>query len=74
VSANQFGTFDCPRQRLESDSVQAIAVSQAGTRQEAMLLMKPLDWVRTELGLWQLRTGSIPERTRLELVEDAVIG
>jgi hypothetical protein len=38
-----------------------------------MLLMKGLDWVRTALGYWQLRTGPIPERTRLELVEEGSI-
>ena len=74
LSANQFGTFDCLAQDWKADSVQAIAVSQSGTRQEAMLLMKPLDWVRTALGYWQLRTGYISERTRLELVEDGIVG
>ena len=74
LSADEFGTFDCFTRDWKADSVHAIAVSQAGTRQEAMLLMKPFDWVRTTLGLWQLRTGSFPERTRLELVEDGVIG
>jgi hypothetical protein len=74
LSADQFGTFDCLARDWKEDSVQAVAVSQSGTRQEAMLLMKPLDWVRTALGYWQLRTGSIPEGTRLELVEDGVIG
>jgi hypothetical protein len=74
LSADRFGIFDCFARDWKADSVRAIAVSRAGTRQEAMLLMKPFDWVRTALGLWQLRTGSIPERTRLELVEDGTIG
>jgi len=75
LSADQFGTFDCQAHNWTKDSVMPIAVSQAGTRQEAMLLMKPLDWVRTALGLWQLRTGStVAEHTRLELVEDGLIG
>jgi hypothetical protein len=74
LSADQFGSFDCVTRDWKEDSVQAIAVSQAGTRLEAMLLMKPLDWVRTSLGHWQLRTGSIREHARLELVEDGFIG
>ena len=74
LSADQFGIFDCFARDWKADSVQAVAVSQSGTSEEAMLLMKPFDWVRTALGRWQLRTGSIPERTRLELVEDGTIG
>jgi len=74
MSADQFGTFDCVARDWKADSVKAIAVSQAGTRQEAMLLMKPLDWVRTSLGLWQLRAGPVPQGTRLEVVEDGVFG
>lgn len=74
LSADQFGTFDCLARDWKADSVQAIAVSQSGKKQEAMLLMKPLDWVRTALGLCQLRTGSIPEHPRLALVENEVTG
>ena len=74
LSADQFGTFDFVARDWKADSVQAIAVSQSGTKQEAMLLMKPLDWVRTALGLWRLGTGAMPEHARLELVEDGVIG
>ena len=74
LSAEQFGTFDCLARDWKADFVQAIAVSQSGPRQEAMLLMKPFAWVRTALGCWQLRTGPIAERTRLELVEELGIG
>jgi|SRR5579864_7454967 len=31
-----------------------IAISHFKTRFEALILMKPGDWVRTELGMWQL--------------------
>jgi len=74
LSADQFGAFDCLAPDWKADSVRAIAVSQCGARQEAMLLMKPLDWVRTALGLWQLRTEcSVFPSARLELVEDGVV-
>jgi len=33
---------------------QVIAVSQLREKQEAMLLMKPSDWVQTSTGFWQL--------------------
>ena len=74
LSADQCGTFNCLASGWAADSVMMIAVSQSSAKREAMLLMKPLDWVRTAVGLCQLRTGPIPEHTRLELVEDGVIG
>lgn len=75
LTAEQFGAFDCFAPDWKADSVRAIAVSQCDARQEAMLLMKPLDWVRTTLGLWQLRACSAASKSaRLELVEDGVVG
>ena len=75
LSADEFGAFDCLSPDWKADSVKAIAVSQCRARQEAMLLMKPLDWVRTMLGLWQLKTDSAGSHSaRLELLEDGVAG
>jgi hypothetical protein len=34
-----------------------IAVSHLRDKQEALLLMKPLDWVRSSLGTWQLKAA-----------------
>ena len=74
LSADEFGAFDCLASDWKADSVRAVAVSQCGPRQEAMLLMKPLDWVRTTLGVWQLRTGySVSQHARLDLVEQKVV-
>ena len=74
-SNDQFGTLDCQRSDWKAASVLPIAVSESREKQEAMLLMKPLDWVRTTLGVWQLKTGPTPRhRARLELLEDGVIG
>jgi len=74
LSTEQFGAFDCLAPDWKADSARAIAVSQCGARQEAMLLMRPFDWARTTLGLWQLKTVStVSESARLELVEDGVV-
>ena len=55
-------------------SVLPIAVSESREKQEAMLLMKRLDWVRTTLGVWQLKTGpNSIQSARLELLEDGAI-
>jgi hypothetical protein len=72
LSTDQCGTFDCLTPDWKADSVGMIAVSQSGAKQEAMLLMKPLDWVRTRLGLWQLRTEPLGSHSRLELVENEI--
>jgi len=55
-------------------SVLPIAVSESREKQEAMLLMKRLDWVRTTLGVWQLKTGpNSIQSARLELLEDSAV-
>ena len=72
LSADQHGTFDCLAPDWKADSVRLIALSQFGAKQEAMLLMKPLDWVRTRLGVWQLKTETPAPYQGLELVESQV--
>lgn len=75
LSSDRFGTFDCQRRDWKATSVLPIAVSESREKQEAMLLMKPLDWVRTNLGVWQLKTKHTPPHdARLELLEDGVVG
>jgi hypothetical protein len=74
VSNDQFGSFDCRRSNWKAASVLAIAVSESREKQEAMLLMKPLDWVRTTLGVWQLKPWlTQTQSARLELLEDGVL-
>ena len=72
-SSDQSGKLDCQRSDWKAASVLPIAVSESREKQEAMLLMKPLDWVRTTLGVWQLKTGLAPQSARLELLEDGVL-
>ena len=55
----------------KSGSAMPIAVSSSGCRQEAMLLMKPLDTVRTSLGVWRLKPGpNVRYGASLELVDE----
>jgi hypothetical protein len=72
LSADLHSTFECSAPEWKADSVRVIALSQAGAKQEAMLLMKPLDWVRTRLGLWQLTTKTLAPYQSLESVESEV--
>jgi len=75
ISNDRFGAFDCQKRDWKATSVLPIAVSESREKQEAMLLMKPLDWVRTALGVWQLVTRpTVPHDARLELLEDGVVG
>ena len=74
LSSDRFGVL-----RFEgsdtSGSPTPLAVSRIGEKQEAMLLMKAGDWVRSTLGIWQLRvTSNLRHGASLELLEDAVLG
>jgi hypothetical protein len=49
-------------------------VSHLGEEQEAMLLMKAGDWVRTGLGIWQLRVApNLRHGASLHLLEDEIL-
>lgn len=74
ASSERFGAFDFDDRAWKSCSVLPIAVSRLRDRQEAMLLMRPLDWFRTSLGFWQLRVASsLSNGASLELLEGAVL-
>jgi hypothetical protein len=73
VSSDRFGAL-----RFEgserSGSLTPIAASQIGEKQEAMLLMKAGDWVRSTLGVWQLTVApNLRHGASLQLLEDAVL-
>ena len=73
VSSDECGEFNFNDSGWKSESAMPIAVSHLRDKQEAMLLMKPHDWVRTALGVWQLKTASaLPQGASLELLEDGV--
>lgn len=74
ISNDRFGAFDCQKSDWKAASVLPIAVSESREKQEAMLLMKPLDWVRTTLGIWQLKISlNAPRGAQLLLLEDGVV-
>ncbi len=74
VSSDRFGGFDFEDAGWKSQSVTPIAVSHLREKQEAMLLMRAGDWIRSALGFWQLRVSSnLPHGASLELLEDAAL-
>jgi hypothetical protein len=57
-----------------SGSPTPIAVSRVGERQEAMLLMKAGDWIRSALGVWQFTVApNLRSGASLQLLEEAVL-
>jgi hypothetical protein len=73
VSSERFGGFDFEDVGWRSQSVTPIAVSHLREKQEAILLMQGGDWVRTALGVWQLKVATgLPHGVALELLEDGI--
>jgi hypothetical protein len=73
VSADRFGRFDFNSPEWRSGSTVPIAVSQFEEKQEAVLLMKPMAWIKTALGVWQLKVApSLPGGASMKLLEEAV--
>ena len=68
ISSNQHGYFDPNVTAWKSETVIAVAVSQFHEKCEALLLMKPGDWVKTMLGIWQLKTTGMRETAMLDLL------
>lgn len=74
VSSDRCGPFNFAESRWKSESVVPIAVSSLGDRQEGMLLMKPFAYVRSSLGIWQLKTTvDVPHRLPLEMLKEQML-
>jgi len=74
VSSRRFGALSFEASEWKSEFLTPIAVSHIGERQEAMLLMKAGDWVRSTLGIWQLRVApNLRHGASLELREQNVL-
>jgi hypothetical protein len=74
VSSGRFGSLSFEASDWKSESLTPIAVSHIGERQEALLLMQAGDWVRSILGIWQLRVApNLLHGASLELLEDAAL-
>jgi hypothetical protein len=69
LASERCGAFDCRNSGWKSESVVPIAVSQHRDRAEALLLMRPGDWVKTSLGIWQLRAADTQHDAALILME-----
>jgi hypothetical protein len=73
VSSDRFGGFDFEDPGWRSQSVTPIAVSYLREKQEAMLLMRAGDWVRSALGVWQLKVATgLSHGAALQLLEDGI--
>jgi hypothetical protein len=71
VSSDRLGMVAFHTGEWKSASVMTVAASDSGEKQEAMLLMRPFDWLRTTLGVWQLKNErSLPHGAALELLEE----
>jgi hypothetical protein len=74
VSSDRYGPFNFHESGWKSESVMPIAVSCLGDKQEAMLLMKPLGYVRSSLGVWQLKaTVDLHHCPALKLLEEQML-
>ena len=74
VSSDRCGPFNFAESGWKSESVVPIAVSSLGDRQEAILLMKPFAYVRSALGIWQLKTTvDVPHCPSFELLEEQML-
>jgi hypothetical protein len=75
ISGERYGECDFTAGCWHSPLARVIAASQLRNMQEAMLLMKPGDWVKTICGFWQLRVSAhLPFGAMLELVGDHLPG
>jgi hypothetical protein len=59
------GQIEFTSRTWKSENAQPISVSLRGSRYEAMLLLGPNDWIRTDLGFWAISQ----DEERLELIE-----
>jgi len=69
VKSESCGAFDCRLRNWKSETSRPIALSHNKDRLEALLLMRPGDWVRTNLGAWRLVPTHSSNRALLMLEE-----
>jgi hypothetical protein len=75
VSSDRFGSFDFADEGWKCQSVTPIALSHLLDMQEGLLLMQAGDWVRSVVGIWQLRLDSkFANGASLEPREDTLPG
>jgi len=71
---DRHGKFDFASADWISPSSVVLAASELREQQEAMLLLQPGDWVRSHLGIWQLRLSErMPYGAWLELTDGPIV-
>lgn len=74
VSSDKCGLFNFGEPGWKSELVMPIAVSRLGDKQEALVLMDPAVYVRSSLGIWQLKTAvGVSQCASLELLEKQML-
>ena len=74
LSSETIGAIDFGDAGWKSSSAMPIAISSSGCRQEAMLLMKSFDRVRTSLGVWRLKPATnLLYGVSLEFVDEGTL-
>lgn len=74
ISSLQHGGIDFTSRVWKSIFSRVVAASALRDMQEAMLLMKPGDWVQTNRGFWQLRiVDQGCRRAELERIGDRIL-
>ena len=73
VTSEMHGQIDFASSGWKSVFSEVIAASQLRDNQEAMLLMRPGDWVQTSSGFWQLTVPNNPhERAELAQIGERI--
>ncbi len=71
VSSDRFGSIELRAGQWKSRGTRMVALSELRDQQEAMLLMRVGNWVRTSVGIWRLQlSGKLPNGAALELIAD----
>lgn len=73
ISSEQHGRVDFGSAVWKSMLSRLIAASQLRDAQEAMLLMKPSDWIQTSSGFWQLSERTAHEPAELVRIAERVL-
>jgi hypothetical protein len=74
ISSETWGLFDFAESDWRSESVMPIAVSCLGDKQEAIVLMKLRGYVRSSLGVWQLKEAvGLRNGVALDLLEEQMV-
>jgi hypothetical protein len=72
MTAGSHGQIAFASRTWKSPDAQPISISLHGSRYEAMFLLGPEDWIKTDLGLWSISNDG--RRLGLGAVREVVFG